>query len=874
MTISSVVSANSYTGTGTTGPFAFSYRILSATDLLVTKKSSVSGAETTLAYPADYSVSGVLEAGGSITTTAIVAAGDVIRIRRKPPLTQPTSIRNQGTYFPSVIEDEFDRLVMQLQDHEDRLSKTFRLKETQDASLWNLSLSGGSPGQVLGLDGTGLGLSWLTQISAASLAVFGIYKASDQPGVDNTGVADSSAALNVLSAVTIPAAGGTVLWTPGTYKVGSNVIFGTNVQHIFLKGAKLSISTGVTVFFQGLFTAGLYQIFICNGTGNVDIGPGRQAGLLPEWWGAAGDGVTNDFAALTKCFSAANTTVSTSTPVNGILTGSITPILLSAPEYVTNAPIACSAYQIIRSFFRSRLRSSVSTTNILNMANCFRAEVHGIEFVGGFNAIQFFNNNTDTTRLIIRDCRFHVTTDKAIRIGGSGSAGGGVAVNSSIATLAATTTGFTRASGSFITDGFVNGMWLTPSGFSDNQISLITNVTALAITVAEPRLAEGSAAGRNLEGTYQFDTQSCTVQVEGCDFYYCHSIVQSHADHVTLKDCTAYLSANLTPANTAQIINYGFGMSLDRFFGVPFGASTPVASRWIDNYTRIWIKDPRFGAENGGIPAVWHRGPPTASSTDAQGTVVSITGGFATGGTTNPQPGLLIFREHMPEMVRIEAVRGLGSNAVIAEGSASVYAANITTATEMATYSAGIGVYNRYRYTLDGNLIVAPFAYPAALNQLLTRRWDQMLVETLMTGRLALVSGAATGIIDVTLDNTNDDSVAIHINYKVEDLASGANHSIEAGSVDFVANRTGAAVYNGSAVKNPAAPPQVMALALTLATAFTIGVVGNVVTLKVTSTMSNADATVITFRARIMPGTRSGTSVATATGVVWDQAGS
>lgn len=877
MTVATTNSRISYPGSGSTGPFAFPFRILSSADLLVTKRAAT-GVETTLALTTNYTVSGVGEATGSITLTANLVVGETLVIRRAPALTQPVSIRNQGTYYPATIEDEFDRMVMQMQDQKDHINRSFRLNETYDPTPYDLTITPGTAGQVLGLDGTGLGLQFMTMIGASALSVLGIYKAADAPGVDVSGVTDSREGLNTLATSTIPAAGGTIVWTPGTYLINSNVTFPGNVQHVFLKGAKLSIATGVTVFFQGLISVGLYQWIIGNGTGNVDFGPGRLWGIYPEWWGALGDGVHDDLVFFNQCFSATNTTVSASTPTNGILTGSITPIILSAPEYVVSGAIGCSAYQIVRSYTNSRLRNTSSTLPTLNMANSFRCQVHGIEFVGGKHAIQFFNNNTDTSRLVVRDCRFHVTVDKAIRIGGSGSAAGAVAVNSSVATLAATASTYTRSDGgSFVTDGFVAGMWLTPKGFSDNQISLINIVTASTITVAEPRLVETSAAGRGLEGTYQFDTQSCTVQIEGCDFYYCHSIVTSHADHCTLKDCTAYLSANLTPANTPQIISYGFGMSLDRFFGVPFGSATPAASRWIDNYTRIWIKDPRFGAENGGIPAVWHRGPPTAAgggSPDGQGTVVAITGGFATGGTTNPQPGLLIFREHMPEMVRIEGVRGLGSNAVIAEGSASVYAANITTATYMASYAISGDVTNRFRYTLDGNLIVAPFAYPKALDQLFTRRWDNMLVETLLTGKLALANNTATALIDVTLDSGggNDDSVCIHVDYKVEDLASGANHSIEAGSCVFVANRTGGGVSAGTVAKGTFT--QQMALALTLATTFTVTVASTVVTLKATTVMSNAEGTTITFRARIMPGGRAGTSVAKATNVVWDQAGS
>lgn len=65
-------------------------------------------------------------------------------------------------------------------------------------------------------------------------------------------------------------------------------------------------------------------------------------------------------------------------------------------------------------------------------------------------------------------------------------------------TLTATTTGYSRASGSFLEDGFVVGMEITPSGFTSNPVSCVTAVAALTLTVRDARSAEASASGRTL----------------------------------------------------------------------------------------------------------------------------------------------------------------------------------------------------------------------------------------------------------------------------------------------------------------------------------------------------------------------------------------
>lgn len=65
-------------------------------------------------------------------------------------------------------------------------------------------------------------------------------------------------------------------------------------------------------------------------------------------------------------------------------------------------------------------------------------------------------------------------------------------------TLAATTSGYTRATGSFLTDGFAVGMEVTPAGFSSTTPRVITAVSALSMTVNATLTAQTAAGGRSL----------------------------------------------------------------------------------------------------------------------------------------------------------------------------------------------------------------------------------------------------------------------------------------------------------------------------------------------------------------------------------------
>lgn len=67
-----------------------------------------------------------------------------------------------------------------------------------------------------------------------------------------------------------------------------------------------------------------------------------------------------------------------------------------------------------------------------------------------------------------------------------------------VTTLEATATGYARASGSFIADGFAVGMQVTPLGFSETTPARITALTALTMRVDLPRAVDSPAGSREL----------------------------------------------------------------------------------------------------------------------------------------------------------------------------------------------------------------------------------------------------------------------------------------------------------------------------------------------------------------------------------------
>ncbi|WP_065755378.1 hypothetical protein [Bradyrhizobium paxllaeri] len=100
-----------YIGNGATTVFDYEFRILNEAHIRVIRAQA--GIETVLTLGADYTVSGVGDAGGgSITATVAPTAAQTITILRDVPFTQDTDLENQGSYFAETIEAALDLSAM------------------------------------------------------------------------------------------------------------------------------------------------------------------------------------------------------------------------------------------------------------------------------------------------------------------------------------------------------------------------------------------------------------------------------------------------------------------------------------------------------------------------------------------------------------------------------------------------------------------------------------------------------------------------------------------------------------------------------------------------------------------------------------------
>lgn len=130
MTVAVVTPINSYVGAGSANTFPFAFPVWNQSQFTVTVAPTTPGIAYQLTEGVDYSVAGLNPAGTPASTGSItlinagqlwlsgnnLATGWILTIVRTLALSQNTSIRNQGDFYRSSLEDALDYLTMLIQD--------------------------------------------------------------------------------------------------------------------------------------------------------------------------------------------------------------------------------------------------------------------------------------------------------------------------------------------------------------------------------------------------------------------------------------------------------------------------------------------------------------------------------------------------------------------------------------------------------------------------------------------------------------------------------------------------------------------------------------------------------------------------------------
>lgn len=260
MTVSSSINRVVQTGNGATTVWNYSFLIPDASEVVVQIADKTTGVVTTLTT-LQYSITGIGNpSGGTVTYTPALTTNQTITIQRILPVTQGTSLSNQGAFYPTVLETALDYLTMVCQQLNDatgralvispngvgtidaqtnRIINVVNAVNAQDAvTLAQLqaqfAASGNVPSPTLGqvgqyLKATGTGIwAWaVAQVTSANITDSTAAGRALLTGADAT-AQRSSLGLGVLA----------VLSSVTNTELAANAVAGTNVQANVLTFAK------------------------------------------------------------------------------------------------------------------------------------------------------------------------------------------------------------------------------------------------------------------------------------------------------------------------------------------------------------------------------------------------------------------------------------------------------------------------------------------------------------------------------------------------------------------------------------------------------------------------------------------------------------
>lgn len=140
---------------------------------------------------------------------------------------------------------------------------------------------------------------------------------------------DDTDAIEAAMAAT-PSAGESIIFPGGMYRITSDITLPATISTIFDRGASVNPASGVTVTANSEMRAGLFQIFTVGAGAGLIRGFLNTPYLLPEWWGAKGDGQNNDGPAIQAALDAVPAVGGT--------------ILLSSKHYCSNQGLIVKAH--------------------------------------------------------------------------------------------------------------------------------------------------------------------------------------------------------------------------------------------------------------------------------------------------------------------------------------------------------------------------------------------------------------------------------------------------------------------------------------------------------------------------------------------------